>query len=114
MAKKTRKFTIILEPEPEGGYSVHCPALPGCISQGEDRGDALRNIEEAISEVWAAIRNGGTQEAFAVLFDEPRPGEESPKVIADEILQVLQTRLEEGLPLTIETVQVEVSAEVSV
>ena len=27
--------TVILEPEEDGGYSVHCPSLPGCSSQGD-------------------------------------------------------------------------------
>lgn len=42
------KFKVILEPEEEGGYSVHCPALKGCHSQGETVEEALANIKEAI------------------------------------------------------------------
>ena len=34
--------------EPESGYSVFCLPLPGCISQGDDRDDALAMITEAI------------------------------------------------------------------
>jgi predicted RNase H-like HicB family nuclease len=34
----------------EEGYSVSCPALPGCWSQGESEDEALENIKEAISE----------------------------------------------------------------
>ena len=45
---KGRKFTVILREEPEGGYSVQCVELPGAISQGEDRKQALTNIREAI------------------------------------------------------------------
>jgi hypothetical protein len=30
------KFTVILGPEPDGGYSVFGAALPGCVSQGAD------------------------------------------------------------------------------
>ena len=41
------KFTVILEPE-SIGYSIHCPALPGCISQGDSRDEAMANIREAI------------------------------------------------------------------
>ena len=48
MPQAQAKFTVILEPEIDGGYSARCAALPGCVSQGEDRQDALRNIEEAI------------------------------------------------------------------
>jgi len=42
------KINIILEPSDEGGYTVYAPALPGCISEGETREQALRNIKEAI------------------------------------------------------------------
>ncbi len=39
---------IILEPSDEGGYTAIVPALPGCISEGESKDDAMRNIREAI------------------------------------------------------------------
>ena len=39
---------IILEPSDEGGYTVYAPALPGCISEGDSREEALKNIREAI------------------------------------------------------------------
>ena len=42
------KFKVVLEPEEEGGFSVHCPALKGCHSQGETEEEALANIKEAI------------------------------------------------------------------
>ena len=42
------KLTIVLEPQEEGGYTVYAPSLPGCISQGETREEALKNIKEAI------------------------------------------------------------------
>ena len=45
------KYTIILEKEEEGGYSAQCLELPGAISQGETKEDALRNIKEAIEAV---------------------------------------------------------------
>jgi predicted RNase H-like HicB family nuclease len=42
-------FDIILEEEDDGGaYSLHCPALKGCHSQGATRDEALANIREAI------------------------------------------------------------------
>lgn len=41
------KYTIILEREPDGGFVVSVPALPGCVSQGETREAALANIREA-------------------------------------------------------------------
>ncbi len=42
------KFKVILEPQKEGGYTVYVPALPGCISQGDTKEEALKNIKEAI------------------------------------------------------------------
>ena len=45
---KGRKFTVLLREETEGGYSAQCMELPGAISQGENRKEALANIKEAI------------------------------------------------------------------
>lgn len=42
------KLKVVLEPSDEGGYTVTVPALPGCISEGDTREDALENIREAI------------------------------------------------------------------
>ncbi len=47
----TMKYTIILEKEEEGGYSAQCLELPGAISQGESKEEALNNIREAIEAV---------------------------------------------------------------
>jgi len=41
-------FQVVLEPSEEGGFTVHVPALPGCISEGETVDEALSNIREAI------------------------------------------------------------------
>lgn len=42
------KFRVVVRKEPGGGYVVRCPALPGCVSQGRTRREALANIREAI------------------------------------------------------------------
>ncbi len=42
------KLRIVLEPSEEGGYTAFVPSLPGCISEGDSREDALVNIREAI------------------------------------------------------------------
>jgi predicted RNase H-like HicB family nuclease len=42
------KLNVVLEPSDEGGFTVFVPALPGCISEGETRDEALKNICEAI------------------------------------------------------------------
>jgi predicted RNase H-like HicB family nuclease len=43
------KIKVVLEPSEDGGYTVHVPSLPGCISEGETVQDALANIEEAVA-----------------------------------------------------------------
>jgi len=42
------KLRVVLEPSDEGGYTATVAALPGCISEGESREEAIANIEEAI------------------------------------------------------------------
>ena len=47
------KYTVILEPQDEGSYTVRCLELemPGAISEGETKEEALANIKEAIGLV---------------------------------------------------------------
>jgi predicted RNase H-like HicB family nuclease len=42
------KLKIVLEPSEEGGYTATVPVLPGCISEGDTREEAIANIREAI------------------------------------------------------------------
>lgn len=98
-----RMLTVILEPEEDGGYSVHCPALPGCSSQGDTLEEALDNIREAIRGVLKVGQKHRTP-----------PPKETPEIVAEEIRQILEGRAEDGLPLTIETRVVELPAEVAV
>jgi len=42
------KIRIVLEPSEEGGYTAIVPSLPGCISEGDNKEEALKNIREAI------------------------------------------------------------------
>jgi len=47
-------FHITLETAEDGWIVAECPALPGCVSQGQDEQDALTNIREAITAwLWA-------------------------------------------------------------
>jgi predicted RNase H-like HicB family nuclease len=41
------KYTVILDQESDGGYVAIVPTLPGCVSQGDSRDEALANIREA-------------------------------------------------------------------
>lgn len=96
------KFTVILAPEPSGGYSVICPAVPGCVSQGDSLAAALANIREAIVLCLEVRRQ-----------DHSGPVIETPELIAREIRECLEDRAAEGLPLTIETQEVDVEVEVA-
>jgi len=42
------KLTIVLEPQEEGGFTAYVPSLSGCISEGETKEEAIKNIKEAI------------------------------------------------------------------
>jgi predicted RNase H-like HicB family nuclease len=53
------RYTVVLEQEPDGGYVVSVPALPGCVSQGDTRGEALSNIREAIALYLEDCRDAG-------------------------------------------------------
>ena len=67
------KFNVTIDRDEDGVWVVECPAIPGCVSQGKTKEEALENIKEAIA-------------------------------------LCLEVRAEHGLPLTIETRQVEVAA----
>ncbi len=69
----TLQFFVTIDRDEDGMWIVECPSIPGCVSQGETRDEALENLKEAIS-------------------------------------LCLEVREEKGLPLTIETAQLEVSA----
>lgn len=66
-------FNVTIERDEDGVWIVECPSIPGCVSQGETKDEALKNIKKAIK-------------------------------------LCLEVRAEKGLPLTIETRQVEVTA----
>ncbi|HRZ24142.1 MAG TPA: type II toxin-antitoxin system HicB family antitoxin [Candidatus Contendobacter sp.] len=67
------KLFVTMDRDEDGVWVVECPAIPGCISQGGSKQEALENIKEAIQ-------------------------------------LCLEVRAEQGLPLTIETRQIEVAA----
>ena len=53
------RYTVILEPEEEGGFHTWCPALKGCYSQGDTKEEALNNIQEAIAAYLESLREAG-------------------------------------------------------
>jgi predicted RNase H-like HicB family nuclease len=42
------KFVVTLDRDEDGVWIAECPAIPGCVSQGETRDEALHNVREAI------------------------------------------------------------------
>ena len=53
------RYLVYLEPAEEGGYIVSCPALPGCVSQGETKEEALTMIKDAIEGYIASLKKHG-------------------------------------------------------
>jgi len=49
---------VFLEPSEEGGYTVFVPSLPGCISEGDTKEEAIENIKEAIELYLEPIEDG--------------------------------------------------------
>lgn len=43
------RYRVLIEQDEDGAYVAEVPALPGCISQGQTRNEALENIKEAIA-----------------------------------------------------------------
>ncbi len=67
------KYTVVLEPDEEGrGYTVRVPALPGCITQGRTREEALTNAQEAIAGFIEGLQKAG----------DPVPEEKAPVELA--------------------------------
>jgi predicted RNase H-like HicB family nuclease len=46
--EKIMKYRIFIEQDEDGIFVAECPSLPGCISQGETRKQAIENIQDAI------------------------------------------------------------------
>ena len=71
----SRKFLVILEPNESGGYTVTVPLLPGCISEGDTKAEALANIKEAIELYIESLQADG----------EPIPTEEAAEEAVVEV-----------------------------
>ena len=52
-------YTVILEPADDGTFSVYVPDLPGCVSTGVTRDDAIASIQEAIAGHVRTLRDLG-------------------------------------------------------
>ncbi len=63
------KLKIILEPSDEGGYTAIVPSLPGCISEGDTKEEALSNIKEAIELYLEPVEDDLSCSSNAELLD---------------------------------------------
>ena len=104
-----QKFTVIMEQDERGIYSVHCPAVK-CSSQGHDRAEAMAMIAEAIQLMLEVYDE--RKECNPALT--PLPIAETPELISDEIRGILEFRVEYELPMTLEVIQVLVPLPVAV
>lgn len=50
------KYRITLEQDEDGAFVVECPTLPGCISEGATREEALHNIKDAMQGYLASLK----------------------------------------------------------
>lgn len=67
------KFRIHIEPDEDGVFVAECPTLPGCISQGKTRAEAVSNIKDAIA-------------GYLVSLD--KHGEAVPLPVNEEVVEV--------------------------
>ena len=67
------KYRVIIEPDESGWFVAECPSLPGCISQGKTRDEALDNIQDAIKGYIESLK---------------KHGEPVPPAIDEEIIEV--------------------------
>jgi len=67
------KYRVLLEQDEDGVYVAEVPALPGCISQGTTREEAVKNIKEAI---------------LAYLESLEARGEPVPPSILEEVVEI--------------------------
>lgn len=67
------KYRVLIEQDEDGIFVVEVPSLPGCISQGNTREDALKNIQEAIEGYLESLKE----------HNEP-----VPPAIYEEIIEV--------------------------
>lgn len=67
------KYRVVIEPDEDGVFVAECPALPGCISQGKTRAEALANIKDAMTGYLASLK---------------KHGEPVPPPISEEIVEI--------------------------
>lgn len=53
------KFRVHIEQDEDGKFVASCPTLPGCLSEGNTRDEAIRNIHDAIEGYLESLRKHG-------------------------------------------------------
>jgi len=53
------KHRVLIEQDEDGVYVITCPSLPGCVSQGKTREEAIRNIQDAIQGYLRSLEEHG-------------------------------------------------------
>lgn len=71
-------YNVIFQPEPEGGFTVIVPALPGCISYGATIEEAKQMAIDAVKGYVASLKK----------HDEPIPSDEASFISSIEIPQI--------------------------
>jgi predicted RNase H-like HicB family nuclease len=63
--EKIMRYRIFIEQDEDGIFVAECPSLPGCISQGNTRKEAIENIQDAIRGYLESLeKHGGNQSAY--------------------------------------------------
>lgn len=71
MRRSQQNYRIHFEPEPEGGYTVTVPALPGCVTWGKDYDDAVEQARECIEGFLEALAKAGDPIPAGEPFEPP-------------------------------------------
>ena len=63
-------YKVIVTPDPEdGGFTVSCPAIPGCHSEGETTEEVLENIKDAIEGCIAVLNERASRQQESRIID---------------------------------------------
>ena len=53
------RFRVVIEQDEDGMFVAECPVLPGCVSQGPTRAEAVTNIRDAIDGYLTSLKKHG-------------------------------------------------------
>jgi len=65
------KLPLVLDPQPEGGYTVTCPLMPELITEGDTAQEALANVPDALAALLEAYRQLGRPVPAVLKHDPP-------------------------------------------